>query len=152
MPPLKLVALDKEDLEVLSAHLQDAVVRVADLAYLPNENRFAAIADRFDWEAFATSGSKASQRRQAALRFDRVLGAQIQKMPLDSESTALDLLAIHFDESEPPGGFLTLVFAGGSAIKLHIECIEAELRDLGPAWRTKHCPQHADQDEPASGT
>ena len=49
MSELKLIALDAEDLSVLSANLQDAVLRIADIAYLPREKRFAAIANRFDW-------------------------------------------------------------------------------------------------------
>ena len=149
MQPLKLVALDTEDLQILSAHLQDAVLRVDNAAYLPSKSRFAVIANRFDWESAVdaqAARSKKFQRRRSMLRFERVLGAQMQNLRRSAQSSILELLAIQFEETEPPGGFITLVFAGGGAIRLHVECIEAELKDLGPAWETKNLPEHGDED------
>jgi hypothetical protein len=144
MPDLKLIALDKEDLSIVSAHLQDAVLKVADLAYLPQEKRFAAIANRFDWaEALQDStGSQTFARRRAALRFERVHSAKVQGLDLNNKSAVLALLAIGFEEREPPSGDVTLQFAEGAAIRLSVECIEAELRDLGPVWQAKSKPQH----------
>ena len=69
---LKLLALDDEDLAVLSAHVQDAVLKVADLVNLPKERRFALGMNRFIWEK-AEGGRKNFERRRAALTFDRVL-------------------------------------------------------------------------------
>ena len=80
MTPLKLLALDEEDLQVLSSHLQDAVVRVGDMAYLPSQKRFAAILNRFDWESASEKGAKDYRRRRTALRFDRVLRAQHKEL------------------------------------------------------------------------
>ena len=81
MPELKLIAFDADDLAVISAHLQDAVLKVGDIAYLPRERRFAAVGNRFDW-ADALTDAKAKTRdyvrRQTALRFERVLGAKLQ--------------------------------------------------------------------------
>lgn len=153
MPSLKLAALDKEDLEVLSAHLQDAVLRVADITYLPAQQRFAAIVNRFDWETALGEGEgkkEKFERRRAALRFDRVLGAQFNRVRMSAKAAVLELLAIQFDESNPPGGNITLVFAGGGAIRLQVECIEGELKDLGPVWRTARRPEHEEAgDEPS---
>jgi hypothetical protein len=148
MSELKLIALDAEDLSVLSAHLQDAVLRIADVAYLPRENRFAAIANRFDWltAADGKTGSGAYARRRAAMRFERVLGAQLQGIDLANKSAVLALLAISFEPAEAPEGYVTLHFADGAAIRLHVECIEAELKDLGPVWQAKSKPQHPDED------
>ncbi len=97
MEDLKLIALDPEDLQVLSCHLQDAVIRVGDMAYLKAEMRFAAIANRFDWERAARDDSGAYQRRHAGLRFERVKAARIQGFDLQQKDTALELLALTFE-------------------------------------------------------
>jgi hypothetical protein len=147
---LKLIALDKDDLDILSAHTQDAVLKVGDLAYLPREKRFVALLHRFDWEkAHAANGSSRSdERRQTALRFERVLKARLHGIRLEAKRDVLELLAIQFDAGEAPAGKVTLVFAGGAAIQLDVECIEAELKDLGPAWRTRKRPAHPADDGP----
>jgi hypothetical protein len=140
MKDLKLIALDPEDLRVLSCHLQDAVMRVDDMAYLKDELRFAALASRFDWEAAGNDGN--FQRRRSGVRFERVLGAQVQGIDLKQRDGVLSLLAITFEPAEAPAGTLTLHFAGGAAVRLQVECVEAELRDLGAAWTTPVKPSH----------
>jgi len=139
---LKLIALDEQDLEIVSSHLQDAVVRVADLAYVPSQKRFAAILNRFNWEKAAKAANDTNERRRTALRFDRVLGAQIKSLKTSASDRVLSLLAVRFEPSEHPSGFVTLTFSGDASIRLHVECIEAELTDLGPAWRARSKPQH----------
>ena len=144
MKPLKLIALDEADLEVVSSHLQDAVVRVDDMAYVPSKKRFAAILNRFDWErAESGNGRKDHRRRRAALRFDRVLGAKHRRVKPTTGDRVLCLLAISFEATEPPGGYVTLTFSGDASIQLKVECIEAELTDLGPVWRAKSKPKHS---------
>ena len=152
MADLKLIALDADDLAVISAHLQDAVLRVGDIAYRPREKRFAALANRFDWVEAIKEGTERPQdlaRRQAAVRFERVLNAQVSGIDLKNKATVLSLLAIGFEPSEAPEGNVTLVFAGGGAIRLHVECIEAEMKDLGAAWQASSKPQHPN--DPAKG-
>jgi hypothetical protein len=147
MPDLKLIALDAEDLAIISAHLQDAIMKIGDIAFLPREKRVAAVANRFDWvDAIEsdTTRRKAYARRRAALRFERVLSAQVHGIDLKSKSAVTSLLAIGFEPGIAPEGHITLQFADGSAIRLHVECIEAELRDLGPVWRAKSKPKHPD--------
>ncbi|HEY8247815.1 MAG TPA: DUF2948 family protein [Hyphomicrobium sp.] len=146
MEDLKLIALDLEDLQVLSCHLQDAVIRVGDMAYLKQDMRFAAIANRFDWEGAVRDDSGVYQRRQAGLRFERVKAARIHGFDLNQKDTALALLALTFEAAEDPSGVITLHFAGGGAVRLEVECIEAELRDLGAAWRARTKPVHASDD------
>lgn len=145
MQLLKLIALDDEDLTIMSAHLQDAVLRMEDMAYIPQERRFAAVVNRFDWisagEKRASNGG-GYERRRAALRFEKVMNAQVRQLSLDNRSDALELLAVKFEAGTPPGGFVTLFFAGGGAIRLQVDCIEAELRDLGPIWKTRRKPEH----------
>ena len=146
MEELKLIALDAEDLRILSCHLQDAVIRVGDMAYLKEGMRFAAIANRFDWEGAVKSKDDEFQRRRTGLRFERVKSVQVQGIDLKKKDLVLVLLAVAFEPGDEPEGTLILHFAGGGAIRLGVECIEAELRDLGAVWRTQHKPEHASDD------
>jgi hypothetical protein len=142
MSRLKLIALDEEDLAVVSSHLQDAVVRVEDIAYLPSRKRFAALVNRFDWETAAENGGRDFQRRRTALRFDRVLKGKLKNIKPRARDRVLSLLAVRFEPKDPPGGNIVLTFSGDASILLEVECIEAELRDLGPAWATRAKPAH----------
>jgi hypothetical protein len=147
MNNLKLIAFDAEDLAVLSAHLQDAVLKTGDIAYLPREQRFAFIANRFNWAtADLNDGEQRNcfERCRTALRFERVLGAKVQGLDLANKNAVFCLLAISFEPGEPPAGHITLVFAGGGGIRLEVECIEAELMDLGATWRARAKPKHGD--------
>jgi len=146
MQDLKLIALDPEDLRVLSCHLQDAVLRVGDMVYLKKELRFAAIANRFDWERATQPREGVYQRRRTGLRFERVTAAKVHGIDLKQKDAVLELLALTFEPGEEPSGTLTLLFAGGGAIRLQVECIEAELRDLGAVWRTARKPEHTSDD------
>jgi hypothetical protein len=147
MQDLKLIAMDAEDLAIVSAHLQDAVLKVADIAYLPRERRFAALANRFNWTAALASGSIDNSkltRHRCALRFERVTAARVQGIDLSTKDRILSLLALQFEPEGPesPSGRVTLVFAGNAAIQLDVECVEAELRDLGGAWAARGRPEH----------
>ncbi len=145
--PLKLVALDEDDLKILSAHLQDAVLRLSDMAWVPSEQRFAAILNRFDWlAAVDQDGASHLRRCRCALRFDRVKRAQVQNIRPGEPSAFAELLAVTYEEAQPPSGYITLYFAGGGAVRLEVECIEGELRDLGVAWKTAIKPEHATAD------
>ncbi|MGC1178334.1 MAG: DUF2948 family protein, partial [Methyloceanibacter sp.] len=104
---------------------------------------FAAVVNRFNWEQAAAGGSnQVNERRRAALRFDRVLGAQLKSLKPSAADRVLSLLAVRFEPSDHPSGYVTLTFSGDASIRLHVECIEAELTDLGPAWRARSRPQH----------
>ncbi|CAN7592438.1 DUF2948 family protein [Bosea sp. LjRoot237] len=138
--PLKLIALDAEDLSVISAHLQDAVLKRGDIAYLSAEKRFALALRRFDWEG-ATQGQK--RRRLSALHFERVTAARSTKIAA-AEGAVLSLLAVTFTESDGPAGQVTLHFSEGAAIQLDVECIEAQMKDLGPIWEAVATPAHPD--------
>ncbi len=141
MAKLKLFALDSEDLEVFSAHLQDAVARVGDFAWLPEQKRFVLILNRFDW-AEGESRDATHHRRRTALHFERVGAVRRRGIRQDNPDAVLNLLAIRFEEGESPGGAVELIFSGGAAIQLDVECLEARLSDLGPAWSTKSVPAH----------
>jgi hypothetical protein len=137
MEPLKFVALDPDDLEVVSTHLQDAEVKVADVHWRPQENRLVVGLDRFDWQAWTASNPELSRRR-SALRFDRVLSCKCKQVAPPGKDPAgkdkvLNLLAVEFEVTDTPAGVVTLVFSGGPALRLEVECLEVELVDLGPA-------------------
>lgn len=139
---LKLVALDEEDLAVLSAHVQDSVLKVADLVYLPKEHRFAVAMNRFTWEKAEDGRRKTFERRRAALTLDRVRSVKTSHIRRDRPDAVLELLAVRFMPTEAPAGHVDLVFAGGGAVRLEVECVEARLADLGTAWATKAKPVH----------
>ena len=141
MKPLKLVALDNDDLEIVSAHLQDAVLNTADILWRPSGRRLVIALNRFDWEA-AYGDVPEFRRRSAALRFERVLSCKVLNVERSGKNAVLNLLSVTFDESDPPGGVVTLTFSGGAALRLDVECLEAEFADLGSAWVTAACPDH----------
>lgn len=143
MDPLKLIALDKDDIEIISTHLQDAILKVGDIIWRPAEQRLVLALNRFDWEA-ANGAEPRYWRRRAALRFDRVMNLKCRNLRPAEQELVLNLLAVEFAENDPPGGTVTLVFSGGSALRLQVECLEVELVDLGPAWETVKCPHHPD--------
>ena len=141
MDQVKFVALDRDDLEVVSTHLQDAEVTVADVHWRPAEKRLVLGLNRFDWEA--ANGSQPSyRRRRAVLRFDRVLAVKCRNIAPKDKDAVLNLLAVELEERDPPAGTVTLVFSGDAALRLDIECLEVELADLGPVWTTAACPNH----------
>lgn len=139
---IKFVVLDEEDLEVASAHLQDAVVKVADVLWRPQEKRVVVALNRFDWEG-ANATPPEYRRRRSALRFERVLSCKCRDVSPAAKDGVLNLLAVEFIETEAPSGVVTLTFSGGAALRLEVECLEAELADIGPAWTTTCCPKHA---------
>ena len=144
MDRLKLIALDREDIEVVSAHLQDAVVKAADIRWRPSEKRLVIGLNRFDWEA-ANDVTPQFRRRRAALRFERVSACKCRNCSaVEAVQTdrVLNLLAVVFESTDQPAGVVTLTFSGGAALRLEVECLEAELADLGPSWVTECCPAH----------
>ena len=144
MELLKLIALDQEDLAVVSTHVQDAIVKVADIIWQPQDQRLVIALNRFDWEA-AQAGGQHYQRRLTALRFDRVNACKCRSVAPRDKDAVLNLLAVEFLEEDPPAGAVLLTFSGGAALRLEVECLEAELADLGPAWATAACPAHQDK-------
>ena len=145
---LKLKAESKDDLAVISAVLQDAVVRVGDLAYLPREHRFAMVLNRYRWEKEALDGAGLGRRRdgervRAGLHFNGVLKAQVQHVPLADRSHVMEILAIEVEEREDGAATVLLDFSGFATIRLEVECIDARLDDLSEPWSALRRPAHA---------
>jgi hypothetical protein len=138
---LKLMVLDADDLAIVSVHLQDAVAKIGDMAYLPDEKRFAMLLNRFDW---TTAEKPEPIRKRSGIHFERVLNAKMRGIDLSKRDAVLNLLAVEFEEREAPSGAVTLHFSGDGAIRLEVECLEAALADLGPQWPAQKCPHHND--------
>ena len=150
MEPVKFVALDPEDLEVVSTHLQDAQVKVADVMWRPKEKRLVVALNRFDWLA-AECTRPELRRCRSALRFERVNSCKCRCVNPHGKEDVLNLLAVEFSETDSPAGVVTLIFSGGGALRLEVECLEAELADIGPSWPAAVRPTHADDTRDARG-
>src|SRR5260370_40814556 len=107
MDLIKLIALEKDAVEVISTHLQDAVLKVGDIVWQPSERRLVAGLNRFDWEA-ALDADPSFRRRRTALRFDRVLAVKGPNISRDDPAAVLSLLAVEVAAAAPPSGFVTL--------------------------------------------
>jgi hypothetical protein len=127
---LKLIALDADDLAVISAHVQDARVLAADIIWRQAEKRLVVGMSRLDWEQ-TLAGETAPRRLVAALRFDRVLSCKSRNIDVETPDAAMELLGIEFHPGEAPGGSAVLLFSQGGAVRLDVECLECELTDLG---------------------
>ena len=149
MDGLKFIALDSDDLAVVSTHLQDAVVKVADVVWMPQDKRLVIGLNRFDWEA-TLDPSPQYRRRRSVLRFDRVLGCKCRHVTPAEKEMVLNLLDVEFEEKDAPGGVVTLNFSGDAALRLEVECLEVELADLGAVWTTTTCPGHPIDDQPVA--
>jgi hypothetical protein len=136
MALLNLAAFDQEDLAVISAHMQDAIVRLADIKHLRLQQQFVLVANRFAWEA------ERPERHRTGLRIARVLSVQSQRIRQGDNEAVLSLLSITFEEGRAPAGSIVLTCSGGGIIRVAVECIEVQMKDLGPAWTTTHQPQH----------
>jgi hypothetical protein len=146
-PLVKLTALDPDDLEVVSALLQDAVLKVGDIRYLKRKKLVVLTARRFDWQHAAGRRRGPYRRRLAGLSFARVLQTKAHNIRQDLEDGVLALLSISFTAEDPPAGDIVLTFSGGGEIRLEVECIEARLEDLGPEWETAPRPSHPTEPE-----
>ncbi|RBP18218.1 DUF2948 family protein [Roseiarcus fermentans] len=143
---LKLIALDREGLDVISAHAQNTCVKRADMVWLPRQRRFLVAGMRYDWVRAKTGPA---ERVSSVLRFDRVLKAsQLGLRDAGGEAT-LNLLAVTFQKTDPPAGMIVLAFADGALVRLDVECVEAELRDMELRAPAESCDGHALSDPSA---
>ncbi|MEO3386287.1 DUF2948 family protein [Mesorhizobium sp. CAU 1741] len=143
MSQLKLVALDEQDLEIVSAHVQDAVMKVGDLTYLAAEKRFVIAMNRFVWENRPGLFSRRHERRRCALHFEGVEVVRTTGFAREATDEVLSLLAIRFlPGGEAPAGVVELTCSGNAAIRLDVDYVEARLSDLGAAWETSSRPHH----------
>ena len=134
---LRLSALDTEDLAIISAQMQDAVLLAGDMTYDAKRKKFVVLANRFAWDDTHTP-----QRRRTGLHFDRVLSVKTLNMSQLEKDEVLSLLSVTFAELDAPSGEVLLTFAEGATIRLSVECLECQMSDLGPAWAAVAVPSH----------
>jgi hypothetical protein len=152
--PLKIIARDAEDLTVVSACLQDALIPLNEMRYLPQERRFIMVANRFRWER-ASEGSAAPhnptvdatfdsdedfgelQRVNTGICIDRVLAVRSRGIDQSKPDEFLSVLSLQFEDNK-----LSLLFAGGGTIQVDVEALALYMRDLGTAWPTQWQPEH----------
>lgn len=143
MDALKLLALDTEDLAVISAQVQDAVTKPELLEYDPKAKRFTMVLNRFAWDAQGRKkNDKGFERRRAILSFANVLSVQTLDVKRTDAGQVLSVLTVRFIPDQSPSGRYEIVFSGGPMIRLHAEVLEVQLQDLGSAWETKFKPRH----------
>ena len=136
-PPLKLTALDAEDLAVVSAAIQDSLVTVRDCAYFKDERRFVLLLNRFCWEA-DPSVDAAYWRTHSALVFNEVTAVRHHDVPRGEPDRVLELLSVAQENDRS----VTLRFAAGRAIRLEIARLACHLGDVGEPWATPWKPAH----------
>jgi hypothetical protein len=141
---LKLLAEDEEDLAILSAHVQDAVMRISDIAYLPKARRFAAVLCRYCWEG--CPDNEVGDRIRTGLHFNNVLKVQAMNVRQDNPDAVVELLALQFHRKDGIGGYIDLMLAGGGCIRLEVEAIEGALRDVSGPWKARARPAHSLED------
>ena len=142
--PLRLMAGDAEDLGVISACVQDAVAKLGDFAFLPDQRRFVFVGNRFIWEAAGKGRAGPFARVRAGMHFDDVKSAQFQNLRTDAKDAVVELLAIRFEPGDDGAGAIMLDFAGGGAVRLEVESVNAYLANISEPWRTRAKPEHKD--------
>ncbi len=140
---LKLRAEDVEDLSIIAACVQDAVVAVGEMTYLADEARFAAVLDRFTWEKVGGRRRKSGlQRVRAGLCFEGVRSVRRRGVDPEDMDRCLELLTITAAPGSPDGMAITLVFAGDATVRLNADSISCQLEDLGQGRRAPVRPRH----------
>lgn len=143
MADLKLLALDEEDLLVISSMMQDAVMKMSDLDYDRKSGHFLCATNRFAWEKKRSFFARNHERRRTYLVFKQVTHAQFRGIDPKKQDHVMSLLAINFKPiDQGPEGQIEFVLSGQGAILLDVECIEVQMTDMGAAWGTRSRPKH----------
>ena len=139
---LKLIAKTKEDLRVVSAHLQDSIASISDVANLKKNKIFLMQLNRFMWEDVEKGVFRKNKRIRTILKFENVLEVHSRNINQSKKNKFLDFLAIECNTMPDNNYEMKIIFAGDSIIKIISEVIEITLDDQGEAWDTKNKPKH----------
>lgn len=134
---LRLRAEDAEDLQVISAALQDAVAKVGDMEFDAAARTFTLAVNRYRWE-----DRRRRERVRAAIQVGSVLAVRSRNLRRGAPSAIIELLALEWRPAEPPGGTLALTLAGDGAVELEVETLDAVLADVGAPWPARRTPSH----------
>ena len=139
---LKLIAKTNEDLRVISAHLQDSIVSVKDIASLKKNKIFLMQLNRFMWEDIEKGVFRKNKRIRTILKFDNVVEVNSKNIGQKIKDKFLDFLAIECIQMPDNNYEMKLIFSGDSIIRVIAEVIEVTLDDQGEPWDTKNKPKH----------
>ena len=135
--PLRLLAEDADDLQIISAALQDAILRHVDIVWEKQARTLTIAFSRFCWECGGT-------RVMCAMQFGDVQGVKSRRLSR-SPDASLELLALDFIPTETPGGKVILMFAGGGDLRVDVECLDAVVTDISERWPARIVPTHLDE-------
>ena len=141
---LKLIARTDADLKVISAHLQDSIVKTSDIANLKKNKIFLMQLNRFMWEDVEKGVFRKNKRIRTVLKFDNVLHVRSKNINQIKGDRFLDFLAIESKEMPDKNYEMNLIFSGDVIIKIIAEAIEVKLDDQGTPWESKNKPKHDD--------
>ena len=139
---LKLIARTDEDLRIISAHLQDSIVKTTDIASLKKNKIFLMQLNRFMWEDVEKGVFRKNKRIRTVLKFDNVIEVNSKNISQTSKDRFLDFLAIESNQMPDNNYEMKLIFSGDSVIRVIAEVIEVALDDQGEPWDTKNKPRH----------
>lgn len=139
---MRLLGADQDDLKVISAAVQDAVLKAENIKFDARRRRFSVELNRFEWEDIKTKRGPKTRVR-SILAFDGVLGVKTRAVTKSDPDLVLSLLAVSFiPDDVPPGGQVSLLFAGDGEIVLQVEALDVTLLDSAYEWATRHQPDH----------
>ena len=144
---LKLIARTDEDLRIVSAHLQDSIVKTSDIAHLSKNRIFLMQLNRFMWEDVEKGVFRKNKRILSILKFENVLSVNAKNLNQKKKDHFLDFLAIESKILSDKSYEIVLHFAGDKLIKVNSEVIDCFLDDQGEPWETKNKPRHNIFDE-----
>ena len=139
---LKLISKNQEDIKVISAYLQDSIVKVKNMAFLKKNRIFVMILNRFMWEDVEKGFFRKNKRIKSAVRFEEVIKVKSQNVNQKNKNKSLELLAIKSTKNIDENYNIKIFFSGGSLITMIAENIDVVLNDFGETWNTKHTPVH----------
>lgn len=142
MTDLRLAAFDEDDLGVISAQVQDAVLKVGDIDWQPSRKRLLLVMNRFAWDVPGSLLRRDNERRRSVLQLDRVRAVRSTGIRRDRAGDVLSMLALRFLPGERPSGVIEIDFAGGATLRAEVEVIEGRLTDLGSRWQAAARPVH----------
>ena len=139
---LKLSATSDEDLRVISAHLQDSITQIGNIAHLKKNKIFLIQFNRFMWEDIEKGVFRENKRIRCALRFEEVIEVKSKNINQKNENKPLECLAIEYISEKDAICTIRIFFSGGSVVNITAEAIEVVLHDLSKPWDVKHTPKH----------
>ena len=132
-----IIAVDSLDLSIISSMVQDCIILKNNITFLKKQRIFVLLVNRFRWEHY-----EKKERVYSIVRFHGVLGVKTRKLDLNKQNLPLELLAINYEDTNKERLKVYLHFAGGTVIKLNVECLECILKDLSDPWITNNIPNH----------